>query len=330
MTPKGLIVFDMDGVIIDVSGSYRDTVRQTARLFFKGSASWKHLPDPLFPLVDLAEVKQSGGLNNDWDLTFLVINLLSTLVTQPTDHHEPDPWVRYRNIVTGCDVADLARFLSSSKRPITTLFQKNGHLKHEWISALYSGDVGSGNIIKQIFQEIYLGKNLFESTYGAQPEVYDNEGYITREKCLVKPSILEDLAKDHILAIATGRPRAEADYPLHLFGLKKYFTHIYTLDDCIKAEQEIFKQYNRAVSLSKPNPFMLDAIEEKQKDKTLTRYYVGDMPDDMTAASLAKAKYTGIGILLASSDKETLKKNLLKAGAEYVIDDFDELKTIVK
>jgi len=49
MKSKALIVFDMDGVIIDVSRSYRDTVRQTARLFFKGAESWKDLPDPLFP-----------------------------------------------------------------------------------------------------------------------------------------------------------------------------------------------------------------------------------------------------------------------------------------
>jgi len=61
----------MDGVIIDVSRSYRDTIRQTARLFFKGAHSWENLPDPLFRLSDLARVKQSGGLNNDWDLTFL-------------------------------------------------------------------------------------------------------------------------------------------------------------------------------------------------------------------------------------------------------------------
>ncbi|TET77606.1 MAG: TIGR01548 family HAD-type hydrolase, partial [Candidatus Heimdallarchaeota archaeon] len=37
MKSKRLIVFDMDGVIIDVSKSYRDTIRQTARLFFKGA-----------------------------------------------------------------------------------------------------------------------------------------------------------------------------------------------------------------------------------------------------------------------------------------------------
>ena len=48
---KNLIVFDMDGVIVDVSESYRDTVRQTARLFFKGAPDWDSLPDPLFSLA---------------------------------------------------------------------------------------------------------------------------------------------------------------------------------------------------------------------------------------------------------------------------------------
>ena len=65
MTKRTLIVFDMDGVIVDVSGSYREAVRQTARLFFKGIGSENTLPDPLFSLDDLARVKQAGGLNND-------------------------------------------------------------------------------------------------------------------------------------------------------------------------------------------------------------------------------------------------------------------------
>ena len=39
MNNKKLIVFDMDGVIVDVSGSYREAVRQTARLFLKGIGS---------------------------------------------------------------------------------------------------------------------------------------------------------------------------------------------------------------------------------------------------------------------------------------------------
>ena len=89
---QNVIVFDMDGVIIDVSASYRDAVRQTARLFFQGAQSWEKLPDPLFSLVELASIKQNGGLNNDWDLTALVIDLLSSLVKKPGPNKGSDNW----------------------------------------------------------------------------------------------------------------------------------------------------------------------------------------------------------------------------------------------
>ena len=223
MKAKPLIVFDMDGVIIDVSRSYRDTVRQTARLFFKGAQSWEDLPDPLFPLSDLARVKQSGGLNNDWDLTCLVINLLFSLIKKPEIHEETDTWLRHKETISRFDVTELARFLESTDKPLTTLFEQKGKPNHDFIMSLYKGDVGSGNIIKQIFQEIYLGKDLFESTYGIPVKIYLGEGFINREKLLVKQSSLESLSRNNILAIATGRPKIEANYPLDLFGLRKYF-----------------------------------------------------------------------------------------------------------
>jgi len=319
----------MDGVIVDVSGSYRDTVRQTARLFFRGAGSGKDLPDPLFSLTDLARVKQSGGLNNDWDLTFLVINLLFTLVKGPTDDQDPDPWTRHNRVIRRCDVTALSQFLNSTKSPVTTLLKKNGEQKNEFITGLFTGDVGSGNIIKQIFQEIYLGKEMFEATYGIPARMYHEKGYINREKLMLDRSILENLSKTNILAIATGRPKAEADYPLDLFDLRKFFKVTYTLDDCIKEEQKIYKNEKRRVSLSKPNPYMLDAIAEIQKHNVSGCYYIGDIPDDMVAASRSRAGFAGIGILISSSDKDKLKEDLLQAGADYIIEDFDELNNII-
>ena len=118
MKPKNLIAFDMDGVIIDVSGSYRDVVRQTARLFFRPAGAWKKLPEPLFKLSDLAAVKQSGGLNNDWDLTFVVINLLFSLIDKPEVQESRDPWTRYRRTMSQCEVSGLADFLLSTDKPL--------------------------------------------------------------------------------------------------------------------------------------------------------------------------------------------------------------------
>lgn len=328
--PQALIVFDMDGVIIDVSESYRNTIRQTARLFFKSAVSWKSLPDPLFSLTDLARVKQSGGLNNDWDVTFLIINLLFTRVKRSSEYPDSNPWTRYKKTIQNCDVTGLARFLNSEKYPVSTLFEKNGRISDDFIASLYTGDVGSGNIIKQIFQEIYLGKELFESTYGIRSKVYHEKGFINRETLLIDKSVLEDLSRNNILAIATGRPQIEADYPLDLFDLKKYFSLILTLDECLKKEQQIFEQKQKTVSLSKPNPYMLDAIEAAHKNNVSKCYYIGDMPDDMLAASRSRAGFIGIGVLVSSSEKDRLKKELETAGADYIIEDFDKLLKIVE
>jgi len=328
--PQALIVFDMDGVIVDVSESYRNTVRQTARLFFKSAVSWDSLPDPLFSLTDLARIKQSGGLNNDWDLTFLIINLLFTLVKRSSEYPDSNPWTTYKNKLRNCDVANLAQFLNTEKFPLSTLLKKNGRISDDFIASLYTGDVGSGNIIKQMFQEIYLGKELFESTYEIQPKVYHEKGFINRETLLIDKSLLESLSRNNILAIATGRPKSEADYPLELFDLKKFFSLILTMDDCLKEEQKIFEQNKKTVSLSKPNPYMLDAIEVSHKNKISKYYYIGDMPDDMMAASRSRAGFIGIGVLISSSEKDRLKKDLEKAGADYIIEDLDELVKIVE
>ncbi|MBW2468404.1 MAG: hypothetical protein JRE62_03840, partial [Deltaproteobacteria bacterium] len=137
-----LIVFDMDGVLIDVSKSYRETVRQTARLFFKIAPSSDKLPEPLFPLADLAAVKQSGGLNNDWDLSCLVLSLLFNMIEQPPVYDSEDSMGRYRKAIRRCHVGHLAEFLKSTPTPLSALLREAGKTKNAFVYGLYTGDVG--------------------------------------------------------------------------------------------------------------------------------------------------------------------------------------------
>ncbi|MDX1708343.1 MAG: HAD hydrolase-like protein [Desulfobacterales bacterium] len=329
MKNKKLIVFDMDGVLVDVSKSYRETVRQTAKLFFKIAPSFEELPNPLFSLADLAAVKQSGGLNNDWDLSCLVINLLFNQIEKPPVYRSKDPWAQYQETISKCDMRALADFLRSTPEPLTTLLQKAGNTKNAFIYGLYTGDVGSGNIIKQIFQEVYLGKDLFKASYNQRPKFYQRDGLIHHEQLLIDKDMLGRLAAKHILAIATGRPRAEADYPLDHFGIRKYFTRIMALEDCLEQENRILEAEGRKVSLSKPHPYMLDAIAEKIKDPVTEYIYVGDMPDDMVADKRAAAGFKGIGNLFSTPDRARLKADLLQAGADSVIKDFEQLKSFM-
>lgn len=329
MKPKNLIIFDMDGVIIDVSASYRDVVRETVGLFFQPAREADRLPNPLFELSDLAAVKQTGGLNNDWDLTYAVICLLMTLVDNPGRSGNRSHWYRYLDIIGSCDVSAMADFLNTTQSPLRALLQKHGRCQNEYIRSLYRADVGSGNIVKQIFQEIYLGRNLFESTYDFEPAVYHGEGYILRERILIEHRLLEQLAAENMLAIATGRPRAEAEHPLNHFNLKPFFTHVITLDDCLAEEKRVLETEGRTVSLSKPNPFMLDAVIQRCGQPLGRIYYVGDMPDDMIAAAGCGSRCAGIGVLVSAPDRAGLAKELEKAGADFIIDSFASILEII-
>jgi HAD superfamily hydrolase (TIGR01548 family) len=329
MTQKRLIVFDMDGVIVDVSRSYRETVRKAARLFFAGAHSQEALPDPLFTLNDLSNVKQSGGLNNDWDLTCCVIELLCSRVK----HSDAktgldtvmDPWNRYRSILSGCDAGELASFLSMQNHPLTRLLEECGKAKNPLVRSFYGGDVGSGNIIKQIFQEIYLGRDLFRTTYGIAPKIYFESGLIENETLLLPMGFFERLAAENVLAIATGRPGNEAGHPLNRFGIKIFFVRVYTHDDCVRAEEKIFHDKGRRVSLGKPDPYMLDAVAEDTGESFDKCYYIGDMPDDMLAAKRSKFGYVGVGVTFSAENKKDLKEALAKAGADHIADDAEAL-----
>jgi HAD superfamily hydrolase (TIGR01548 family) len=324
-----LIVFDMDGVIVDVSRSYRETVRQTARLFLQRAKGFEKLPDPLFSLVDLASLKQTGGLNNDWDLTFQALSLLFALIKSPIDPAESGTCLCHKEVVKECDVSELADFLKTSSSPLMDLFIRYGRRKDPYVAEWFKGDVGTGNIIKQLFQEIYLGRALFSKIYGFKSRSRKMNGLINKERLLIDRAILKSLAEEHILAIATGRPRVEADYPLDHFTIREYFHLVITLDDCILEEERIYKERGERVSLSKPNPFMLDLIPRRFGKDFLRCYYIGDAPDDMLAARSSQTGYQGLGVVLSSPDQMSLRKELLKAGAYHIIDDYSTLSNII-
>ena len=53
------VLFDMDGVLVDVSASYRAVIKKTVEYFGNENISFEKIQD----------YKDRGGLNNDWDCT---------------------------------------------------------------------------------------------------------------------------------------------------------------------------------------------------------------------------------------------------------------------
>jgi HAD superfamily phosphatase len=68
-----MLVFDMDGVLVDVSGSYRETIRATVQ-HFTGREITREL---------IQDYKNAGGWNNDWALSQKIIADLGREVDYP-------------------------------------------------------------------------------------------------------------------------------------------------------------------------------------------------------------------------------------------------------
>jgi len=315
----------MDGVLADVSRSYRAVVRETARRFFRPAPRWKELPSRLFSFSELARLKQSGGLNNDWDLTYRVLDLLMGPLGPVPDSGRRDPWERFQHAMGRLDLGPLLRFLAGSREPLSELARRRGNRRNPFVRGLCRGDVGGGNLVKQIFQEVYLGAARFRATYGIPPRLYRGKGYMEKERLLAPPALLRRLASRHLLGIATGRPLAEAQYFLSRFRLQPYFRRVLTLEESQREEQRVLRREGRRVRRGKPHPFLLDALTAGLAQQVDGKCYVGDMPDDMRAALRSVRGYLPIGMVQAAPDREGLRRRLLEAGARWVARDFEQL-----
>ena len=63
MQPYDALLFDMDGVLVDVTRSYRKAIQQTAGYFLKRKIT----------LLEVEKIKSQVGMNNDWDATYALI-----------------------------------------------------------------------------------------------------------------------------------------------------------------------------------------------------------------------------------------------------------------
>jgi len=263
------VIFDIDNVLVDTRQSYLEAIRNTVELylthgpvpFFSHSSGGK-FPSLLTP-EDVDQFKLLGGLNDDWDCCY---GLLVYLLSLP---------VKNRTLEALKKSIAIEKFAKSIKqRPlrvsgITALFGRPTTVTIEKVA--------------RIFQEVYLGKDIFPRVTMNKMRYWKKRGLIHREKLVFKRPILENLKKHGLkLGIATGRSLYEASHALKHFGISDLFDAITTMDDVKKEERE------KKESLRKPHPFSIlktaQALGAKKKF-----LYVGDLPDDILAANRAKS-----------------------------------------
>ncbi len=244
------IVFDVDGVLIDVSESIQLVHKEAARRFLK-TLGWTNCDDMVEP-ADVDAFKLAGGFNNDWDVAaaWLLLYLQKSRLAGSTD----GAVVRATAPSLREFAADLARrggYLDSALAAIRETCRPG-----DWDAIQVQWDRPA---LERTFQETYSG-DLCPEVYGFEPSV-SGPGMIHKDRALLDKQYLPALK----LGIATGRTGGETRVAVRLLGWADVFT-----DDTIVSEDDGFL---------KPDPRILDLAVRRLGGKLAM--YIGDTPDDL-------------------------------------------------
>jgi HAD superfamily phosphatase len=253
------VIFDVDGVLLDVIGSFREVVSRTVQFYFTGILGFTGSAILIHPLENEL-FKLAGKFNNDWYLTYAVVLFY---LWKSTKLNTSDVDVIRSSGMTLNEFTDkLKRAGGGLEQAEDIIFAELNDEEKTGILKEYDTDK-----IWYIFQEFYCGKDLAPVMYGIEPRyAILDEGMVRRERLIIRSDLLDRLVecKKHIGCI-TGRVWNEAEVVLNLRGILKYFERKYTITEDL--------------GIAKPDPAGL--VRLSKEFNTKRGIFIGDTLDDL-------------------------------------------------
>jgi phosphoglycolate phosphatase-like HAD superfamily hydrolase len=337
-----LIIFDMDGTLIDVSASYQEAAPAAAALYLNLIGL---TPPPLTGAI-YDVFKRMGGFNDDWDLT---TGLLEALLAglPPADPVPNGPWTEQPALVSAlraaaAPLAGITPPLPDWEALIAQVRDASGGLAglrrvtgcHNAHLVWRTGGAATTDLVQRVFSEVYFGDQLFADCYGYPARYHRGPGLVDHEQLLTSRATLEALIRHARLGIATGRTRYEAAHALDTMGLSHYFGAIATMNDALEAQAILQGSPSAPSSLLKPHPFLLQRAADSLDPplgttKPRLAAYIGDTADDIIAARRANGTrpWLAIAVMTAPAGPGR-RQHYLDLGADLVLDHPDELASL--
>ncbi len=204
----------------------------------------------------------------------------------------------------------------------------------EWEHPLLmdQGEVGEANLVRHLFQEIYLGRQDFGRLEKMHPRFYRGPGLRENERLLLGRAVMEHLRGRYRrrMGAVTEWTHTLASLSLHSLKLDTLFDVLVTAED-LTAEEARHERRGTPQALGKPHPFMLlEAAAHLDPGGNRPALYLGNTPDDMRAARAAaeagERPFVAWAMMTPTTDREWLKAQLVEAGAERIIEQPVELE----
>jgi phosphoglycolate phosphatase-like HAD superfamily hydrolase len=365
------LIFDFDGVLVQTSQSYRQTVRKVVDYYFLEILDLEGEKGKLATLRDIQKFKDTGLYNNDWNLSYAFITYYLTLIMKELEQKSAlkDFTKRFENLqfpdiktfvqslievsdflgryeITATELANLKDkgiitldlFLTQAKlekpKPIETSLvgvdPEFAEDEQSVIRKLVPYDLEKPDLLKRLFEEIYLGEDLFAKFYGMPSFFKFDEGFLDKEAIIPTKETMDMLRRKFgEFGIYSGRPRTQGMYILEKFDYTRYFDEKGSvfLGNMLKSEGEMEK-------LGKPNPTLFIELIEKLVDRRTGVAYVGDGIADALLVENARSEGVEnllfLGVMSSSDDSNKLFTNYGKHGADVIMTEANDIPFVLK
>lgn len=285
------IIFDCDGVLVDVSKSYDLAIRKTTQYVLKKFAGIKSIP---ITAEIISGFKSSGGFNDEVDVTYA--SIISLVAANKLGVNDEKFILRVIKNADSTGIKSVEKFLDTLDVDLSDIRKRLDYPGERLTNPLY-----------EIFDQIFYGPKLYKKIFKKKSQ-FAEAGLIDNDKVILTKKLLFALEKKfgNNLAIVSGRGRESVRYSL------KELLDGFNLKGSMFLEDE-------PREIAKPNPKSLLFSISKLGSKHCL--YVGDSMEDIIMANKVSKmgkKITFCGIYGTSKNHRS-KIRLLKGKAVPII-----------
>ena len=251
------IIFDCDGVLVDITNSYDQTIVKTTKYVLETLAKINDSIQIDFKIID--GFKSTGGFNDEVDLTYAAI--LSIVAAKKLKKDQTE----FINLVI--DNSD-----STGIKSVETFIKDQTDISEIIEQLSYPGS-HKDNILYQIFDQLFYGPELYSKLF-QNTSKFSESGLIENDVVIFNNDLADKLGNKfhNQISMVTGRGKESVKYSL------KQLLDKFDLQNSMFLEDE-------PRELAKPNPqSLVNSITGMNSKSCL---YVGDSMEDFIMAKKA-------------------------------------------
>ncbi len=296
------IIFDCDGVLIDITKSYDLTIIKTTKYILENLSNINDSINIDSKIID--GFKSTGGFNDEVDLTYASIISIVAAKKLQRDQRE-----FIFEVIKNCDTSGII----SAEKYIERLTEID-EIKNK---LSYPG-THHDNPLYKIFDQFFYGPELYEKLFKNKSE-FSEPGLIENDIVIINDSIISKLKTkfNSKISIVTGRGKESIRY-----SLKKLLDQ-FDLDNSAFLEDE-------SRNIAKPNPSSL--IQPIKGMGSNNSILVGDSMEDLIMAKKATEqgyKTTFCGIFGTSKNPQEKLELFENNGALLVLESINLLPKVL-